>query len=101
MATATMHSKANSSHRTTGARRTAPVPRVLRGRVEALLNDNYAYMDSPIFRRRNIERDLFTFADDHEPQLPLTAWYQPTRDDVLDSAIVGAPQLMKGDEERM
>src|SRR4029453_8469028 len=36
-----------------------------------------------------------------EPQLPMTAWYQPTRDDALDSAIVGAPQLMKGPEEKL
>jgi RNA polymerase sigma factor (sigma-70 family) len=31
----------------------------------------------------------------------MTAWYQPTRDEVLDVKITGAPQLMKGDEERM
>ena len=30
----------------------------------------------------------------HEPQLPMTSWYQPTREDLLNSAITGAPQLM-------
>jgi RNA polymerase sigma factor (sigma-70 family) len=96
------HSKSRSrSSSASQASRRAPVPRSLRRRVEDLLGGNYAYMDSPVFRRRNIERDLFTFEENHEPQLPRTAWYQPTRDDVLDSAIVGAPQLMKGDEERM
>src|SRR6476660_7735234 len=72
--------------------RRSPVPRELRQRVEALLEENYAYMDSPIFRRRNIEAELFTFDNDQEPALPRTSWYQPTRDDVLDSAVVGAPQ---------
>ncbi len=81
--------------------RRQPVPRALRARVEALLLENYAYMDSPIFRRRNIERELFTFENDHEPALPLTSWYQPTRDEMLDASKSGAPQLMKGDEERM
>jgi RNA polymerase primary sigma factor len=81
--------------------RRAPVPRALRARVEALLNENYAFMDSPVFRRKNIEAELFTFENDNEPQLPRTSWYQPTRDEMLDTAITGAPQLMKGDEERM
>jgi RNA polymerase sigma factor (sigma-70 family) len=83
------------------AGRAAPVPRELRRRVEALVNENYAFMDSPIFRRRNIEKDLFTFEDDQEPALPMTAWYQPTRDDAVDPSTVGAPQLMKGAEERL
>jgi RNA polymerase primary sigma factor len=87
---------------TNRTRKRAPaVPRALRARVEPLLEENYAFMDSPAFRRRNIERDLFTFEQDNEPALPLTSWYQPTRDDVLDVSITGAPQLMKADEERM
>ena len=81
--------------------RRAPVPRALRARVEALLNENYAFMDSPVFRRKNVEAELFTFEDNSEPQLPLTSWYQPTRDEMLDTATTGAPQLMKGNEERM
>jgi len=79
--------------------RAAPVPRELRAKVESLLPENYAFMDSPVFRRKNIERDLFDMS--REPELPRVAWYQPTRDDMLNEKVVGAPQLMKGDEERM
>jgi RNA polymerase sigma factor (sigma-70 family) len=82
-------------------KRHAPVPRVLRARVEELLKENYAFMDSPVFRRKNIETELFTFEQDHEPALPMTAWYQPTRDEVLDVNITGAPQLMSAAEERL
>src|SRR5258706_9143094 len=56
-------------------------------------------MDTPLFKQRGIEKELFTF--DKEPQLPLTSWYQPTREDLLDSAITGAPQLMTAKEERV
>ncbi len=80
-------------------RRQAPIPRTVRQKVEALLEESYAFMDSPIFRQRDIEKQLFTF--DVEPQLPLTAWYQPTRDEAVDEAIAGAPQLMKAAEERL
>src|SRR5438874_13542107 len=79
-------------------RRAAPVPRGLRRRVEALLEENYAYMDSPTYRERGIEKQLFTF--EVEPALPMTAWYQPTREDVADQ-LSGTPQLMKGPEERL
>jgi RNA polymerase sigma factor (sigma-70 family) len=65
------------------------------------MKENYAFMDSPMFRRKNIERELFTFEENHEPALPMTSWYQPTRDEVLDVKITGAPQLMKGAEERL
>jgi RNA polymerase sigma factor (sigma-70 family) len=58
-------------------------------------------MDSPVFKQRNIEKELFSFHDGVEPQLPMTAWYQPTRDDALDAATVGAPQLMKTAEEQL
>jgi RNA polymerase sigma factor (sigma-70 family) len=75
------------------------IPRLLRQKVEVLLEESYDFMDSPIFKQKNIEKELFNF--EIEPQLPMTAWYQPTRDDVLDSAIVGAPQLMKGPEEKL
>ena len=83
--------------------RSVPVPRALRRRVEPLLEENFAFMDSPTYKRRGIEQELFAFekTDGHEPPLPLTSWYQPTRDEVLDQALVGAPQLMKADEERM
>ena len=75
------------------------IPRSLRQNVEGLLEENYAFMDSPIFRRKNIEAELFDF--ENEPQLPLVSWYQPTRDEAVDQTISGAPQLMKGPEERM
>jgi RNA polymerase primary sigma factor len=76
-----------------------PIPRALRKRVEGLTEQSYAFMDSPIFRRKNIEKELFDF--DVEPQLPMTSWYQPTRDEAVDVSISGAPQLMKGQEERL
>ncbi len=81
--------------------RSAPIPRALRLRAEQLLAESYDFMDSPVFRRKNVEADLFTFDDNIEPQLPLTSWYQPTRDEAVDPSMVGAPQLMKGAEERL
>ncbi len=79
--------------------RRSPVPRAMRAQVEALLEDNYAYMDSPIFRKKSIEAELF---DEEIPQLPMTAWYQPTREDLnLDPASVGQPQLMSTAEEKL
>jgi len=75
------------------------VPKALRQKVETLLEESYAFMDSPIFRRKNIESELYDF--DREPQLPLVSWYQPTRDEAVDQTMAHAPQLMKGDEERM
>ena len=77
------------------------IPRALRQKVEALLAESYDFMDSPTFKQKNIEKQLFDFEGGVEPALPMTAWYQPTRDDALDSAIVGAPQLMKAAEERL
>lgn len=78
--------------------RLSPVPRVLRARVERLLEESYDHMDSPALHTRNAERELFE-QDKPIPELPLTAWYQPTRDDEI--VVQGAPQLMKGTEERM
>jgi RNA polymerase primary sigma factor len=99
MATMTAHRKIASTATATHAHRASPVPRVLRQRVEALLGENYAYMDSPVFRHKNIEKELFDF--EVEPALPLTSWYQPTRDEAVDSSIAGAPTLMKAGEERV
>lgn len=75
------------------------VPRALRRQIEPLLDQSYAFMDSAIFRRKGIERELFNF--EIEPQLPMTSWYQPTRDEAVNVSIAGAPQLMKADEERL
>jgi len=76
-----------------------PIPRALRQKVEALLKESYAFMDSPVFRRKRIEEELYDF--EHEPQLPLVSWYQPTRDEAVDETIAAAPQLMKAGEERV
>jgi len=76
-----------------------PIPRVIRQKVEGLIGESYAFMDSPVFRRKRIEEELFDF--EHEPQLPLVSWYQPTRDEAVDQTIAAAPQLMKAGEERV
>lgn len=81
-------------------RREISISKAMREQVETLLEEDYAFMDSKIFRRKNIERELFTFADTGEPSLPLVAWYQPTSAEPVDVSTTGAPQLMKGDEER-
>jgi len=74
------------------------IPRAMRQRVEAILAESYAFMESTLFLQKDIEKSLFDF--DQEPALPMTSWYQPTRDEALDQAMQGAPQLMKADEER-
>jgi RNA polymerase sigma factor (sigma-70 family) len=78
--------------------RTPRVPKAIRERVEGLLTENYAFMDSPAFRRKHIEADLFSQS---EPTLPRTAWYQPTRDEVNEARSLGTPQLMNAAEERL
>jgi len=79
--------------------RPTPIPRGLRQQAEQYLGLTYAFMDSAIFKQKGIEKELFTF--DKEPVLPLTRWYQPTREDLLDSALTGSPQLMSAKEERI
>jgi len=79
--------------------RKTPIPRATRQKVEALVEESYAFMDSPIFLRKEIEAELFDF--ETEPQLPLVSWYQPTRDEAVDETMAAAPQLMKGPEERL
>src|SRR5439155_24818930 len=56
MATALMSSKVKNRASPPMAR----LPRALRQRVEQLLAETYAYMDSPIFRQRNLEKELFS-----------------------------------------
>lgn len=87
---ATMTTKARSP--------AARIPRLLRERVDRILAEDYAYMDSPLFRQRNIEHQLFEL--EPEPELPPTAWYQPTAQD-LEQEMANSPKLMKADEERM
>ena len=73
--------------------RAKPIPRAsATGRGSA--GENYAFMDSPIFKQRGLEAQLFNF-EDGEPALPLTSWYQPTREEIADQ-LKGTPQLMKG-----
>lgn len=74
------------------------IPRALRQQAEALLQETYAYMESPIFKKRSAEKELFSEA---EPTLPPTSWYQPTREDLLAVNPTSVPQLMSADEERM
>src|SRR6478735_3911223 len=95
---ATMTAKPNKP-----ANRSEAIPRAMRAKVEALLEENYAFMDSPVFKQRNIEKQLFAFEEHagHEPALPLTSWYQPTRDEAIDETMSQAPQLMKGQEEKL
>src|SRR5437868_611878 len=75
------------------------IPRAMRQKVEALIQESYAFMDSPIFQRKNIEEEMYDL--EIEPQLPMTSRYQPTRDEAVDETMQGAPQLMTAAEERM
>ena len=80
-------------------KRAAPIPRLLRARADALMQEELDFMMSEQFERRGIEKELF---DEEIAPLPLVAWYQPTRDDAFDAdANVGAPQLMKPPEEKL
>lgn len=93
MATLTMTATTKSP------RRAKPVPRALRERAEQILAENYAYMDSEVFKQRGLETELFSF-EGGEPALPLTGWYQPTREEIADQ-LKGTPQLMKAPEEKL
>lgn len=75
----------------------ATIPKALREQAEQLLVESYDYMDSPQFHRRNIEKELFA---DPDPQLPITSWYQPTREDSVEG-VGKVPQLMNAAEERL
>lgn len=76
---------------------TTRIPAGLRARAEAILAQPYPYMDSPLFKQRGVEKELFAEAI---PELPKTDWYQPTREDVLNEN-TAAPQLMKPAEEQL
>lgn len=75
----------------------ARVSKDLREKVEPLLALEYAYMDSPIFKNKGIEAELFA---ETLPELPMVAWYAPTRDDI-GNTVAGTPQLMKTAEEQL
>jgi len=99
MATVAVSKKASTKTSRKPAATGARLPRALRQRVEPLLEETYAYMDSVLFKSKNIENELFDF--DQEPQLPMTSWYQPTRDDLIDQVTRNSPQLMSAAEERL
>ena len=99
MATTTMQRKIKTQT-TPPAVKPAPIPRLMRQRVEMLFaTENYAFMDSPMFKNRGVEKELFG-TEGHEPELPLTSWYAPTRDEALESGSHSAPTLMKPAEEK-
>ena len=77
------------------ATRATPIPKALRAQAEAVLAENYAFMDSPYFEEKGVEATLFS---DDEKELPMVAWYQPTRDE---PAAGGTPQLMSAAEEKL
>jgi len=79
----------------------ATLTKAIAHRAEALLAANYAFMDSPVFRQRGIEKELFTFEAEQEPELPKTSWYQPTGDDLDGHASGHTPQLMSAAEEKL
>jgi RNA polymerase primary sigma factor len=87
-----------ASKRSSSAKK-GTVSKAVARRVEELLAGNYAFMDSPIFAQKNIEKELFTFEQEQEPELPKTSWYQPTRED-LEGKHAATPQLMSTAEER-
>jgi RNA polymerase sigma factor (sigma-70 family) len=72
--------------------------RILRQKVEPLLLENYAYMDSPMLKGRDMAQKLFDY--EQTPALPMTSWYQPTRDDATDTS-GSTPQLMSTKEEQL
>ncbi|MFI5381168.1 MAG: sigma-70 family RNA polymerase sigma factor [Tepidisphaerales bacterium] len=74
------------------------IPRELRSRAEQILALDYAFMDSPQYRRKSFENSLFGPGCD--PVLPDTSWYQPTFED-LDKEITNSPKLMTSAEERL
>jgi RNA polymerase primary sigma factor len=72
--------------------------RSLRTRVEFMLSENFEFMDSSLFRRKNVEKELFAL--DSEPELPLTSWYQPTGERTSEVR-AATPQSMNAAEERL
>jgi len=74
------------------------VPKALAGQVARLLSENFAYMDSPFFKKKNVEKELF---EEAEPQLPPTSWYQPTTAQDLEKELTNTPKLMSAGEERL
>jgi len=76
----------------------ARISKALRAQVEPLMLLEFAYMDSPMFRQRGIEKQLF---NEEIPELPMVAWYQPTRDEASEALPNRTPQLMSTAEEQL
>jgi RNA polymerase primary sigma factor len=89
--------KATVRAKSTKGTAAAKIARQDKERALALVQLDYAYMDSPIFKQKGIEKQLFPETD--LPALPMVGWYQPTREDV-GTELSGAPQLMSAAEER-
>jgi RNA polymerase sigma factor (sigma-70 family) len=70
----------------------------LRTRVESLLSENFEFMNSNVFRRKYVEKELFPL--DSEPTLPSTSWYRPTHNDASEGS-TATPRLMNAAEERL
>jgi RNA polymerase primary sigma factor len=66
--------------------------------VGPLLSGNFEYMSSSVFRRKSVEKELFSF--EFELKLPATSWYRPTRNEISRAA-PAAPPLMNAAEERL
>jgi RNA polymerase primary sigma factor len=69
----------------------------LRAKAREILGQEYPYMDSAMFRRKDIESKLFGV--DCEPQLPDSSWYQPTYEDIDKNDGI-TPTLMNAEQER-
>ncbi len=74
------------------------IPRDLRAKAEQILALDYAFMDSPQFKRKSLEAQLFGPGCD--PVLPNTSWYQPTFEDI-EKEVAIVPKLMTSAEERL
>jgi RNA polymerase sigma factor (sigma-70 family) len=68
-------------------------------RIEKLLEENFKFIPSAVYRRKNVEQELFDFQS--APELPRTRWYQPTREEAPETVIRNAPQLMSAEEEQL
>jgi RNA polymerase sigma factor (sigma-70 family) len=66
--------------------------------VQSLLLEDFTFMNSAVFRRKHIEKELFGFGS--EPKLPPSSWYRPTGGHASDRALA-TPPLLKSAEERL
>ena len=99
MSATTKTTKPAKDAETSEKKRREPIPRLLRARVEQLMQEEFDFMDSEQFKNKGIEKELF---EEEIPRLPLVDWYQPTRDDAFEKQeSVSSPTLMKPAEEKL